>query len=283
LSTLRVLSEFKILSAPVISKSTNDLIGVIDILDLVAFVTEKLRSRTQKPEEGSLIEDVLIHKLENLLGASNRSKYIRVFANESLAVLFGLLSDKDIHRVIVLNDTNDKEITAVLSQSSVIHWLTTNMSHLEVPDEKGLIESHKWKSIPVKDFARLQSVKMFAKEEKVMEAFNCMYYNKISAVPVVTNDGTLWETLSASDLKGILNDPLSIWNLLQGSISTFLLKSKRESLCNPQWTCEKEDPMSSVLSKLSVSGVHRLWVVNETSQPIGVVSLCDIIAIFSKC
>lgn len=43
-------------------------------------------------------------------------------------------------------------------------------------------------------------------------------------------------------------------------------------------TCRLQDPLHEVVEKLSVSGLHRLFVVDAHDVPIGVVSQREIIA-----
>ena len=47
---------------------------------------------------------------------------------------------------------------------------------------------------------------------------------------------------------------------------------------NHLFTCHTSDSLSAVISKLATEHVHRLFVVDAHSHPIGVVSLRDVIA-----
>jgi len=97
-------------------------------------------------------------------------------------------------------------------------------------------------------------------------------------VAVVDDDGSLIGNFSASDLKGKGvtdygegSDPfgsliMPVFQFLKhGGMSTF-----------PVGTVKPTTAFSLVLLKLIAMRVHRLWVVDENSHPIGVITLTDV-------
>ena len=49
---------------------------------------------------------------------------------------------------------------------------------------------------------------------------------------------------------------------------------------NPAICCHSSDTLGAVIDKLAATRIHRVYLVDKTDKPIGVVSLGDIISVF---
>lgn len=302
LDALRTLSDNHILSAPVYDFKTNLFEGVIDILDLVTFVTQKMKNTItlKQPElQQSVIDEMLKQTVETIMNVSERNFWMTVNEFTPLSVVLDRMGEKDLHRILVMDSTGQK-VKAVLTQSAVVRWLRYNLEKLtvdpvllqeqKIEGEKAKEEREKYAAnLPFVEDCATKNVKTFKNTDLALDAFNAMYDCKVSAFPIVDERGQLCATLSASDLKGILAQPEKIWDLMNSPIGDFVIRSKsvgytcygEERRLNLHWTCKMNDPIFTTIDKLTLSGVHRLWVVDDQNKPIGVVSLCNIIKALS--
>ena len=107
-----------------------------------------------------------------------------------------------------------------------------------------------------------------------MEAFARMRNNNVSCFPVVNDKGALVHVLSASDLRSL---SVSNVDLLEQPLRIFLNKRPATSLV----TCTRDHKLSEVLRRLDESGRHRAVLTDNDMKPLHVVSLSDIIPLFS--
>ena len=135
---------------------------------------------------------------------------------------------------------------------------------------------------------------------KVVDAFKALYAHGVTALAVVDSEGKIVGTISAryfifrmwlidrfqhcfttdrfvihSDFKRLV--PVGdVFKNLQTPVDKFLaLIASQTEL--PQITCKESDTAGTVLTKLKQHSIHRVWIVNDAMQPVGVVSLCDLI------
>jgi len=102
-------------------------------------------------------------------------------------------------------------------------------------------------------------------------------HNEVSALPIVNDKGQLMGTLSSSDFRRIGLDNFKDTLL---PVNRFLVLT-RGGKKQQQLTVRSDEILSSVVDKLLLRCVHRVWVVDQDSKPIAVVSLTDIIRTFS--
>jgi CBS domain-containing protein len=79
------------------------------------------------------------------------------------------------------------------------------------------------------------------------------------------------------DLR-LIAPEVSILPRLYLSVSEFLSRVKRETTA-PQHAvvCTKDDTFLTVLQKICANRVHRVWIVDSSKRPVGVVSLRDVL------
>ena len=108
-------------------------------------------------------------------------------------------------------------------------------------------------------------------------ALHLMQTKLISGVALVDDDGKLAGNFSATDLRGLY---LEKFPMLLQPVSDYLEEFSPSSL---NAYCVKADAtFANVVKELVESKLHRLWVIDDDYKPIGIVSLTDICAIFSK-
>jgi len=104
-----------------------------------------------------------------------------------------------------------------------------------------------------------------------------MFQKKLSGLPILDEKGSIIATITTSDLKGISNE--NIGNTML-PVLEFLQKTNGEKAAVPI-TCRWTDNLETILPKMTVANIHRVWITNAAQQPVGVVSLTDAIEVLT--
>jgi len=266
----------------VFDRGRDSFIGLIDILDIVSFFSTFVQGLAKidedrinwkdfegrlarlDPPQRSKLEDT---KVVDLIGLSERTAWKPVSVNTEPSIIFNLLADPDTHH-IPITDEQGLQFLGLLCQSDVLRWLWQNR-HRGLPEE----------------FLRLKAGQVMKKEvvtvpveATMIEAFMKMHENNISAIPAIDHQGIIQATVSATDCQRLLSprqEQPSIWELLKKlflPISEIIPKTEIGSV-----GCQVSSSLEEILALLANNRVHRVWVVDSTSRPAGVISLSDVL------
>jgi len=292
LTVLQILAAYSILCCPIYDPDTNKILGLIDILDLVRYISRRyLGTISPDPKSQELARvELFSQPVEVLFNISERNWWFEVKEDTPLEVVFSALSNADLKRAVIF--ANDRaKMTGIVTQFDIVRWIDANLrDNLKIEDyiiKERFKVSHmiKYKARPT------ETVYQMLETDPVTKAFDLMYDLKISAFPIVSaKDQTLVGTISASDLKGILAAPDQIFDVLKLSCVEWIQLSKcvdkkLNIVSTPlptQIVCYPEENIVDVLDRLVAFRVHRLWVVNKQFKVIDVISLCDIINAFNN-
>lgn len=121
-------------------------------------------------------------------------------------------------------------------------------------------------------------------EDTMLKSLGLMNINKVTGVAVVDElNGRLVTNTSGADLKLYLQrpDPAT----LHAPILDFLSAVRQSNLNDvaPAVTVQESTPLISVLSKLTATAMHRVFVVERASYtPIAVISVDDVVKLIHK-
>jgi len=175
-----------------------------------------------------------------------------------------LLSKKEnLHRIPILNDQN--QLVSVFSQSFMLNYITESDSKIGTKLNKPISEcTHFFKPV-----ATVQEYTL------TINAFNEMVSKNITGVAVVSEKNQIIGSLSLRDLKEIV-DQKEMFKILFKNVKDFLKDLDNE---RPRKiiTVQKEDTLKMAIDNLKIMKVHRIFIVDKQSNPIGVISLKDIL------
>jgi len=175
------------------------------------------------------------------------------------------------HHVGVL-DNFSRSLFNIISQLSVVRFIAKHISL--IPREL--------RQLPVSNFMKqIVSVNTIPSDTSTREAFDYLFKGNISAAAVVNLDGRIVDTVSTTDLVGVVCDHFEHINL---PIVNFLQATRRTKAVKPPISCRLEDTFEYVILKLASTGVHRLWVVDSGTQQfyLGLVNLTNVLEFVSK-
>jgi len=272
-------------SAPLISE-TNEVEGMVDLLDLVTLTCSKF-GINQIDVYASKIqaEKFLNQKLADIPDISGRDQWVSTKENTSLRELIQLLSGRDIKRVSIIDDKSN--VVGLISQSTLIKFLFENRNKLG----NDLVSRF---SLKVKDIWNLTGgVETINYKEVVIDAFLKMSDRSVSGVAIVNDDGDLVGNISSGDMKRLqLDPPMQLtYDLFEPihvfcniDISDKVRKSDvmKNLISYKPIFVEPEDNLSNVMEKIVTNKIHRLYVVKSSTskKPVKVISLCDLLQQF---
>jgi CBS-domain-containing membrane protein len=275
LNVLKFLLKHKFSSAPVWDDDKKEFVGSVSLLDCVIVLTGTAAGLGFIDRERPLGQV----RADEICDLSFRNPWRQLSDEAAVIVALDVMASQHIHRIaITRSGGNQSGIVGYLTETTMARWVFEK-AKAKLPAEA--------LHVKVRDFHRtpLKQVKTVAVDQALRAAFDQLWLERISAVAVVDASGAVVGTVSASDLKYLdVNDIDSVHEQLKKPIAD-MLKLKDEAKTEraffwanlSQVTASLDDTIEQLLEKLQAHRVHRLWLADADSKPIGVISLCDLI------
>lgn len=272
------LADAQIQSLPVWDEEKADYIGLVDVMDFVATVCmmnnakefiEALAHREITWKEFFEREQTVFadQEIGEMCNASGRNPWCPVHESlplHSVMDVFG--KDVNVHRVPVVND--DGKVVGLIAQSKIIAFLRRELGAYEEVSQRKVSDVWDKTREPVCVNAN----------DPTFKAFQTIINQNVNGACVVDDEGVLVGALSASDIKGSMQNAM-LFSGLRLPVREYLAAAHNESL--KPVSCTTSSTILSVLEQLDDHHIHRVFVVDEQSKPIGVLSLCDVITFLS--
>jgi CBS domain-containing protein len=272
---LELLRNQNISSAPVLTADRKACHGLVDALDLVAFMVKLVLADKDPHQPASnhldeisylRTETFRISNVRLLCDFSRRNPFHTMPRTALLSDAIPLLAT-GVHRILLTD--GEGRYVAMLSQSDIVRYLyqdpTTVFEGLESSAKQlGLADGKK--------------VVVVNKNTRAIDAFILMHQMGLTNVAIVdpVQDYKLVGTFSASDVR-ILADARLVH--LKESVSSFLFLIPERK---PLITIPPTTPLRLILRKLAQHWVHRIYVIDEKERPVGIITLTDVIGILQK-
>jgi len=273
------LVQNNILSAPVWCAESKEYTGFLDMKDLVSFVI--YIDDDQNSLAPNNLEDIVASGLKSykvpvdgvtVTYLSRRRPFYSVGTSDNLLRVIQLLS-KGAHRVAVVDDKG--LIVKIVSQSTVMQFLSKNIAHLGSVTHKTLDEL-KLGTSPVLTVQH---------SDTAASVFRLLEKKNKSSVAVVDGEGRLVGNTSSSDIKLFVRTPtlevlkLPIIDFLKG-----IRNSVEIDIHAPVISIESHDSFSMLIQKLASTKVHKIFVANDARgyKPERVISITDVVRQLSR-
>ncbi|KAI8894676.1 hypothetical protein BC833DRAFT_604014 [Globomyces pollinis-pini] len=304
---LKALSIKNILAAPVYRQSNEDgktYIGIISVYDILSFsVFQEIFESEEEFNERNLFDFVermeakefFNTPIKQVLGSSLESTAPWIaYSTDSLATLLGLFTTAKQHRVIVIDSdvllasingpVPPTAAVTILTQTDFVRFFYESRSgNTSLPSS--LIEP--FLDVQIKQVADLlkqqqKPVIAMLDTQTALHGMRTMYVDGLQAIPVITAEGQVVATLSASDVRGLNMNNISTLNK---PVFDFLQKERRttEILKADQLrTVDEEETVETAIKTILKSKVHRVWVTRDGYDDLaGVVSLTDVLQLIN--
>ncbi|KAL9648718.1 hypothetical protein ABK040_003656 [Willaertia magna] len=263
---LQKLMQSGIVSAPVLKG--NECIGLIDILDVLAFLVDLFSEHTHgndiisRLKTASQFQDQKIGDITNF----DHNPFTPINQDKSLYDACCILVKEKSHRCPVLD--NDGKMVSILTQAQIVNFLALHLHDLEELGHQKVGNLNLGTSFVV----------TCGKQERTIDCFKKMQQHKVSGLPVVDATGILIGNLSARDIKALNLNNLS--SSLHQGVNNFVSYIREQSFneSHPAISCSEETELNFVIGRLAANRIHRMYVCDKQLHPIKVISLRDIIA-----
>ncbi|KAI7907096.1 uncharacterized protein BX663DRAFT_494817 [Cokeromyces recurvatus] len=249
-----------ILSVPIyyLDEKTKDkkYIAIVSALDLLKLLSTKISMETLQTNSCALLMP-----LKDAIGVTEPLTILN--SADSLRQLLDCFSFEKTHRVLIQQQSNGELV--LLSQMDLIrffqaynHQLGSDILDLPVSNIKssGIKSTLNYRSTAAEGFLKLAAD------------------DRISALPILDDNGDLIGEISAQDLRGLNRNR---WDTLMKPVVMFLKASHGDLY--PPLTCHDQFTLSQVMSAFVLRKTYRLWWVDYASFKLkGVISLTDILS-----
>ncbi|KAL0030536.1 hypothetical protein WJX79_002975 [Trebouxia sp. C0005] len=258
-----------------------------------AFGTKKLQDLHELGGDGTFLLDTGMSKVSVMELVHNGFLYPR----ETKAVHNGEHSRTVVHRVGLFNKTG--HITTIISQSDVVQWLQQHQASL------GALKGMTARQLGWAD----KQIKSLPAKTPAIECLAQMHQSGLSAIAITdgTDSNQLIGNFSVSDLRSIesehfgslalpvgeflaLDHGLEYWGIADhehvkaSPAAVFANKRRQEREPGPGdmvgqslVTCTPQDTFSTIIDRIVEHHLHRVYVVNDRGQAVGVVTLTDLL------
>eukprot|EP00026_Physarum_polycephalum_P009467 Phypoly_transcript_09592.p1 GENE.Phypoly_transcript_09592~~Phypoly_transcript_09592.p1 ORF type:complete len:336 (+),score=50.52 Phypoly_transcript_09592:75-1082(+) len=275
---LELLAQHDIRSLPVVDTANdNKLLGVVDMVDIVTFVVRFAEECLSLPAAKRNFEwftqqlEQSGQTISHIAGLSHKNPYIPVQPGTSIFDIIQIMVSCGVQRVPVINAQNHLE--HFVTQSAFVEFFAKNIEVFGAFAECTLAELG----------FKPKKVHCVKENSAAIESFKLMSTHRITGVPIVDVEGEIITNISSKEMRHMLTDP-HFFDKLQLPAEKFVSDIKSKTFLHnsdtmyPKICCHFSDKFGAVLQKLAATKIHRIYVVDQHSHPIGVISLDDIVS-----
>jgi len=256
-------------SDPTIASYPKHIAGFVDLLDILAYLITICDTVGVSDATADTLASTFMSKpVGDLMDYSSRDHFKAVVEEDELLKVISILSKDGNHRVAVIDVLS--EVRHILTQTDIVKVLHANIESLAHV-------SH----ISIRDLGIAYSnVVTVRANDTTLDSLRIMNAHRLSAVPIINDAGVLAGTLSISDLKSVTSDSFRM--LSMGALQ-FAEKHSYSATQTPKAiVVTPESTFGDVINLVNHARTHRVWVVDATHKPIGVISLTDICRVITK-
>jgi len=200
---------------------------------------------------------------------SKRDPWQIIQEDSPISLAINKLSISGIHRLAVFDSSG--QFTSILTQSRVARYISNRSLEL---GEFGRIEI---RNLPIIS----KNLKTINENERLINAFLTIYSHNVTGIAVVDEENKIVGNISLSDFKDI-GFRVDQFPKLFIPISTYL-KKKNEGRNVPKLVWAKDTTsLNDLLTQFRIDGVHRIYITEERGDPIGVVTMTDVMVLFAS-
>ncbi|KAL2519405.1 SNF1-related protein kinase regulatory subunit gamma-1-like [Abeliophyllum distichum] len=217
--------------------------------------------------------------VRSILKSYRWAPLIPVGIDSSMLSVMLLLSKYRLRNVPVI-ETGSPSIKNFITQSAVVQGLKGCKGR----DWFDCISAHPLSELGL-PFSSPDEVVSAQGNELVLEAFKKMKDNQIGGLPIVEGPKKkIIGNLSIRDIRFLLLKPELFASFRELTVKDFMYtvaSATNDSgrIITPI-TCKPESTLSTVIDTLAIKSVHRIYVVGEENDVVGVITLRDVISCF---
>jgi CBS domain-containing protein len=273
-----ILLDKRLQSLPLYSKNSKRFECFLELSEIVYFASKVMRETELIPGQPTgflsiLAADERVEKAKcrDLVHQLPGNAYLDVVEDTKLRDVLATMvkSDFILQRIPVVEKSKDRKLKGILSQSRIVHEVYNRVASMSFAEKtvKDLFGSQYERS----------DVISVGLHDSVKTALDLIQARRVSGLAIVNSDGRLVGNFSASDVKRYIID---LTRLISTTMESFIdTVEKPEGLSYPV-SVTLSTTLEEVLAKVDMVGVHRVFVVDNSGKPIGVISTKDLVRLF---
>eukprot|EP01096_Ripella_sp_DP13-Kostka_P006324 TRINITY_DN2269_c1_g1_i1.p1 TRINITY_DN2269_c1_g1~~TRINITY_DN2269_c1_g1_i1.p1 ORF type:complete len:333 (-),score=188.62 TRINITY_DN2269_c1_g1_i1:118-1047(-) len=267
---MKKLVELDIHSAPVWNEEEKQYVGMLDVVDIVEFLTTVFDEAEVIGEDFlSLMEQIerfATTEVQTCADLSHRNPFVPISDDADLYSVVRILSEYGVHRVNVFDEQG--QLTNIITQSALLKLIDTNLEKLSEVVNKSVGEL----DIGTSPVITIPST------HHTIGAFKLIREKKLYAVPVIDANGSLIGNISARDVRFVVKSPAHMY-LLYEPISKFISQIHADEIeeRSPAICCRASDSLKSIVKKLLVNRINRIYITDHDGKPTKVITLTDVL------
>ncbi|RMD39872.1 hypothetical protein DV735_g5267, partial [Chaetothyriales sp. CBS 134920] len=262
--SLNILVQCGIVSAPLWDSATSTYAGLLTVNDYLNVIRYyNLHADKLKDVDNLLLSD--LREVERVLNV----KPPETIAASPETILYDALRKQLTSRARRIplisydSDTQRIMITSVITQYRILKFIAMNIKDTDLLR----------KPLSQLRLGTYENIFRCEMDSTVLDVIDGMVERNISSVPVINEDGTLYNVFEAVDVIETLKS--GDYGNLTWSVGRAL---DQRSPDHPGiYTCTLDDGLDTIFDTIRKSRVHRLMVVDENNVLKGTLSLSDIL------
>jgi len=250
---------------PVIEQRTGKYLTLVNLIDFVAFFLGFI------PEDAKSLEDIwkvpeVTFQRATKIPDVNPSPM--VLESISVGSAIQTMLNKNSHKLVLINQ--DQILLNIVTQLDLLRFVSLFLDGFQ--QFKKSLKELGW---------ALKPVVTISEDEPTKHGFAMAIQHRITGIGVVNSMGQLTGNLSITDFRSVgdinfihlLNEPV------QKHIQRILLFDAQIKVPYDQYPlcCQTTSSLVSVINTMLECQAHRMYVVDETKKPIGIISISDIL------
>jgi len=276
-------------AAPLWNSDQQRFVGMLTISDFISILQTYYRSPSKRMHE---LEDHLIETWRNLI-AERKAKsentratlsldigMISISPDDSLYKGLEILIQNKIHRLPII-DPKSGNALYILTHKRILRFLALGFdsSKETALREKPIMPSYMKRTLRELKDANQQigtygNIHTVNQNTPVITALHMFVENRVSALPIVDENNKVIDIYAKFDVINLA--ATRSYHNLDVTVKDAL--HFRESRPEGVTTCTIDETIETIANRLVKAEVHRLVVVNADSQPIGILSLSDLLS-----
>jgi len=248
-------------AAPLWDSVRQCFVGMLTITDFIRILQNFYAEPNRKMEE---LEDHRLETWRTVLKDEDRP-LISVKPDESLYEAIRKLIHHKIHRLPVIDHVTGN-VLYIITHKRILKFLYLYINELPKP-----FRLHQTlKEVQIGTYDGVETAK---EETTIIEALNKFVKHRVSALPIVDDEGKLIDIYAKFDVINLA---------AEGTYNNLDVTLKKANEYRNEWfeqvhRCTLEETLGTIMERIVRAEVHRLVVVDQQDVVIGVVSLSDIL------
>lgn len=248
-------------AAPLWNAGDQKYLGMLTITDFIRILHQYYK------QPGADIKELEQHKISTWREVLQEYTRPMIFINPEASLFEAIqkLHQHHVHRLPVIDRTTGNALF-IVTHKRILRFLFLYI--YEIPEPEFVHQT-----LEELNLGTYENLATATADMAVIDAINIFVDRRVSALPVIDENRRVIDVYAKFDVINVAAE--KAYNDLSITIAQSM-KNRREAFEGVQM-CKKSETLKVVMERIAKAEVHRLVVVNDAGQLVGIVSLSDIL------